>query len=114
MSGYDRRSPEAEAYRKLYKTARWQRARTAQLRKHPVCNRCRKRGRITIATVCHHTDKDSKSTVEGFFAGPFESLCAPCHDSDAQSEEAKGYSSAIDADGWPTDPRHPANAKGHS
>ncbi len=105
----DRRSPEAEAYRRLYKTARWQHIRKAQLTKRPVCERCRKRGRVTIATVCHHVDRDSKANPETFFAGPFESLCAPCHDSDAQGEEARGYSTAIDADGWPTDPRHPTH-----
>lgn len=107
MASIDRRSPEAEAYRKLYKTARWQRIRAAQLAKHPICARCKKAGRITVATVCHHLDKDSKAT--DFFKGPFESSCAPCHDGPIQSEEKTGFSKEIGNDGWPTDERHPAN-----
>lgn len=104
----DRRSPEAEAYRKLYKTARWQRIRAAQLAKHPVCARCRAKGHITAATVCHHTDPESKKT--DFFRGPFASLCATCHDGPTQSEEKLGFSREIGNDGWPVDERHPSNA----
>lgn len=109
MSRPDRRSPEAEAYRKLYKTKRWQDTRARQLAKNPVCQRCFKRGHVIKATVCHHVDKNSKTDPATFFAGPFESLCAPCHDSHAQSEERIGYSNEIGPDGWPVDERHPAN-----
>lgn len=109
MAKPDRRSPEAIAYRKLYKTARWRAIREAQLAKQPLCERCLKRKLITPATVCHHTDKDSKKNPATFYRGPFESSCAPCHDGEAQSEEARGFSTAIDEDGWPSDPRHPAN-----
>ena len=39
-----------------------------------------------------------------------QSLCAwPCHTKHKQAEERRGYGSAIGEDGWPTDPRHPAN-----
>lgn len=46
-----------------------------------------------------------------------QSVCSPCHDGPIQAEEATGkandrvgYSVATDANGLPTDPRHPFNA----
>lgn len=44
-----------------------------------------------------------------FIAGPFESLCKPCHDRDVQSEEVMGYSDEVGNDGLPIDPNHPFN-----
>jgi 5-methylcytosine-specific restriction protein A len=109
MAKPDYRSDEAKAYRRIYKTARWQATRLGQLRAHPLCKRCLSRGKIATATVCHHVDKDSKADPSTFFNGPFESLCAPCHDSGAQSEERLGFSNEIGVDGWPVDDRHPMN-----
>lgn len=110
----DRRSAAALKYRHLYKTARWQRTRADQLRKQPICERCRAAGFTRIAKVCNHIDPKSKETEEGFFAGPFSSLCDDCHDGPTQSDEKRGkvtaragYSRAVGGDGMPTDPRHP-------
>lgn len=111
MARRDQRSPEAEQYRRLYKTARWTSTRKRQLSAHPMCKPCLARGRITPATVCHHKDKASKANPATFYDGPFESLCAPCHDSDAQSQERRGYSNEIGLDGWPTDENHPFNVE---
>lgn len=78
-------------YRKLYGTARWQRTAQRQLSDEPLCATCLAAGRITPATVCDHIDPESKLTAEGFFAGPFQSLCdqAPwrCHSRVKQTEE---------------------------
>ncbi|QKC83952.1 HNH endonuclease [Mesorhizobium sp. NZP2077] len=109
MARKDRRSPEAEAYRKLYKTAYWQAIRTGQLNKHPLCQPCLQRGRVERATVCHHVDPETKKT--NFYGGPFQSVCQPCHDGPIQSEEKRGFSNEIGVDGWPVDPSHPANRK---
>ena len=103
----DRRSPEAEAWRRLYKTAKWQAIRRDQLQRFPLCRACWRQGRTTPATVCNHLDKSSKAT--DFFRGPFSSLCAPCHDGGEQKAEGAGFSAEAGEDGWPTDPRHPAN-----
>lgn len=105
----DQRSAEAGAYRRLYKTSLWQRTRKAQLQREPLCQRCRIKDRLTPATVCHHVDPKTKLDEATFFAGPFQSLCAPCHDGDAQQQEKRGFSTEVGADGWPTDERHPAN-----
>ena len=109
MARLDRRSPEAAAYRALYNTARWRRTRSAQLAAEPLCRACTKAGRITAATVCNHVRPDLKATEAGFFAGPFSSLCADCHDRGEQKAESAGYSATAGDDGWPTDRRHPVN-----
>lgn len=36
-------------------------------------------------------------------------LCFDCHDRQKRRLELHGYSNDIDDDGWPIDPRHPAN-----
>lgn len=105
----DNRSPEAKAYRKLYKTARWQKLRAYQLRAHPLCQWCEDRGVITPATVAHH-DQPHRGDAWRFFNSKLISLCSDCHDGEAQRIDIKGYSNNIDAKtGWPTDPNHPAN-----
>ncbi len=97
----DYRSPEAAEYRKLYKTARWQHIRTAQLTDEPLCRMCRKEGRITAATVCDHIEQHKGDPIK-FFAGPFQSLCKPHHDGAKQSEERTGkVKTTIGLDGWP-------------
>ena len=48
-------------------------------------------------------------------SGPFwdpdnwQALCKSHHDGAKQSEDRRGYSTAVGADGWPLDPRHPVN-----
>lgn len=102
----DRRSPEAEAYRKLYKLSRWKAARAAQLAKQPLCERCLKRGDIVAAGVVNHRTPH-KGDWE-LFVSPdnHESCCKRCHDGDIQSEERLGYSNEVGADGYPIDPAH--------
>ncbi len=109
MARPDQRSAEAEAYRRLYKTARWRRTRAEQLARKPLCETCLSLGRDAPATVCNHADKDSKATEEGFFAGPFTSECAPCHDGVIQAQEKRGHIIGCDETGLPLDPDHPWN-----
>ena len=109
--GHDRRSAEAASYRRLYNTAQWRCTRADQLAREPLCRACAQAGRITAATVCNHLIPEQKLSPATFFDGPFSSSCAPCHDSGEQKAESAGYSAAAGADGWPTDPRHPANIR---
>lgn len=112
MSRDDRRSPEAQEYRRRYKDKRWcgpNGVRARQLAAHPLCAMCEAAGRTTPATVCDHVDPDSKRTEEGFFAGPFASLCKPHHDSTKQSEERRGHVVGCDTTGRPRDQLHPWN-----
>ena len=109
MPRLDRRSPEAQQYRRLYKTARWRQVRAAQLARQPLCETCLSRGRITPATVCNHADPETKRSPETFYVGPFTSECAPCHDSVIQRQEKRGYVIGCDETGQPLDPDHPWN-----
>jgi len=102
----DDRSAEAEAWRKLYKTGKWQAIRKAQLSAHPLCRTCLKSGKTTAATVCNHIDKDAKRTDAGFYAGPFSSECATCHDvvigrDERRADDGRLPTQAFGADGWP-------------
>lgn len=106
------RSPEAEAYRRWYRLAIWRGRnglRARQLARQPLCERCRKAGRITAATVVNHR-KPHKGDWS-LFIDPqnHESLCAPHHDGLIQREEASGHAIGCDVDGRPMDPGHPWN-----
>ena len=43
-------------------------------------------------------------------ANNLQSLCKPCHAGTKQAIEARGYDHQVGNDGWPVDPKHPANA----
>lgn len=102
--GQDTRSEAAQEYRRLYRTRRWRDVRADQLSRHPLCAMCLPR--VTAATVVDHVIKDSKKTEEGFFAGPFASLCKAHHDSAKQKQERRGYVIGSDESGTPLDPNH--------
>ncbi|TGY87344.1 HNH endonuclease [Marinicauda algicola] len=110
MARRTQRSPEAERYRRLYKTAAWMKARLAQLARQPLCERCRRRGIVRAATVVNHRVPHKGDW--SLFIDPenHESACAPCHDGEIQSAERLGYSKSLAPDGTPTDPAHPWNA----
>ena len=84
--------------------------RQAQLTQHPLCQRHLQRTppELVRAEIVHHVNQH-KGDEYLFYSGPFESLCKPCHDQDAQQQERRGYSLEIGDDGWPRDARHPAN-----
>jgi 5-methylcytosine-specific restriction protein A len=96
----DQRSKEALAYRRWYKTARWQRLRAQVLRAQPLCVMCRESGILTPATVCDHIEPH-KGDEHKFWNGPFAGLCAPCHNSTKARIEAGTGPQAIGPDGWP-------------
>ena len=95
---------------KLYCTKRWRQIREHQLTQHPLCAWHLRKSPVQMvrANVVHHIIPHHGDEVL-FHNGPFESLCKHCHDSIAQQDEKYGYSLDIGADGWPTDPKHPAN-----
>ncbi|OWK21301.1 hypothetical protein AJ88_19220 [Mesorhizobium amorphae CCBAU 01583] len=63
----------------------------------------------TKASICDHVERHRGDRFK-FFGGPFQSLCAACHNSTKQKAELHGYSSEVGADGLPLDARHPFNA----
>ena len=93
----------------LFGTARWHRLRKHQLRKEPFCRICSSLGKATLASVADHV-VPHYGNVNLFYLGELQSLCRFHHNSSKKSDEARGYSSHVDGDGWPTDPRHPLYA----
>jgi hypothetical protein len=69
---------------------------------------CEAAGVLTPATVADHVEPH-RGDMEKFWSGELQSLCEHHHNSVKQAEERNGYSPQIGADGWPLDPRHPAN-----
>jgi 5-methylcytosine-specific restriction protein A len=72
---YDR-SRKDDPFRKFYSSAAWRRARAQQLREHPLCEECRKRGRIVRAVIADHI---TPVRAGGDLFGPLRSLCWSCH-----------------------------------
>lgn len=100
---------QGRADRSWYKSARWQAKRRNQLRNEPYCRfHVREHGRKVWASVVDHV-KPHNGDWALFWHGELQSLCKPCHDSRKQGDERRGFSTAVDAEGWPTDPKHPAN-----
>ena len=97
-----------DAWDHFYGKAYWQRRRRVQLAERPLCKFCADRGVVTPATVVDHVEPH-RGNWNLFVLGELQSLCKACHDSRKAIIEARGYDIAIGADGWPTDPRHPAN-----
>ena len=71
-----------------YGTARWQRARAAQLARVPCCEACTTRGQVTAATVCDH--RQPVRLGGGMWdTSNYQSLCRPCHQAKSAAERTK-------------------------
>lgn len=86
---YDALRDDLRETRALYRTPRWRRLRAMQLAAQPLCAECQRSGRVTPATTVHHVTPH-RDDVARFWAGPFESVCAPCHSGVIQRREAAG------------------------
>lgn len=114
----DYRSPDANAYRHLYKLKAWAIARERALVRdlfqcqHKDCGIQLTRGRNKPNSAVVHHIKPHKGDMT-LFLDPdnLQSVCKRHHDGDIQSQEALGYDDSIGPDGWPQDPMHPGNAR---
>lgn len=99
------RSAEALAWQHLYTSQRWRKIRLLQLSAEPLCKMCSDAGLVVAATVCDHI-QPHKGNVEMFYSGPFQSLCARCHNRHKQTEDRTGKAQqVIGLDGWPVQDR---------
>lgn len=71
--------------KKLYNSAQWKSIRVRQLAEHPWCAHCLVKGLHVPATEVHHLERHKGNPVL-FYAGPFESLCKPCHSAETARE----------------------------
>jgi 5-methylcytosine-specific restriction protein A len=102
--------PSQSRWHDLYNSRRWQRRARTQLAAEPLCALCAERGLVVPATVADHVEPHG-GDVNRFWLGKLQSLCASCHSRDKRQEERKGFRPDIGLDGWPIDPRHPANRR---
>jgi 5-methylcytosine-specific restriction enzyme A len=103
-------------WRSWYGLERWKKRARHQLRLEPLCRACLARGFVVPATIADH-EPPHRGNWNAFRLGPLQSLCADCHAgkwaADRRGSHAEiGYRGDIGDDGWPTDPRHPANRTG--
>lgn len=94
------RSADAELYRRMYQSARWQRIRTHQFSVQPLCQWCLEEDIVTVATEVHHAIPH-RGDEEIFWNGPFVSTCKPCHSSRGQLEDNGKVVIRYGPDGWP-------------
>ncbi|QBK30777.1 HNH endonuclease [Roseitalea porphyridii] len=101
----NQRSPEAEAYRKLYKTKRWAELRWSVLTRDGfTCQRCGKLEAKTSNLVADHKSPHKGDLALFWDAGNIECLCRACHTGHKQSIERGGRGRPIfGTDGWPID-----------
>jgi 5-methylcytosine-specific restriction enzyme A len=98
----------ADPRRTWYGTQIWKTRRAHQLQIEPLCAICEAEGRVTPATVADH-NPPCGSDYNKFVLGSLRSLCKECHDGLQPAFKHKPYSSAVDDQGYPLDPRHPFN-----
>lgn len=80
-----------QAWRKWYKTARWQKLRWSVLvRDLFTCCRCRRIEGNTSLLVADHVKPHRGDETMFWDAENLQCLCKPCHDRDKQAEERAG------------------------
>lgn len=85
---------------------RWQKAREGWLRRHPLCEYCKRQGKVTLATIMDHI-KPHRGDLELFWDRTnWQSLCKDCHDSIKAAEERSGRTPGCGLDGLPLDANH--------
>jgi len=100
--------PNNRPWRQWYQLEVWRRRRRLQLQQEPLCAICLRQGITRVATIADHLARHGGDWNQ-FRLGPLQSLCESCHNREKRGIERRGFDLRIDADGWPTDPNHPAN-----
>jgi 5-methylcytosine-specific restriction enzyme A len=83
---HDVRRQRSQPWRAFYRTREWREIRARQRAAQPLCERCLKAGKTVPMAVVNHVERHRGDWAK-FIAGPFESLCKPCHDGEVQREE---------------------------
>ena len=85
---------------------KWQQAREAYLRKHPVCADHLKRGYVLQANVVDHIEPHRGDMKLFWDSANWQRLCKVCHDSHKQRLEKSGVDAGCDLSGVPIDKNH--------
>jgi 5-methylcytosine-specific restriction protein A len=99
--------PRAAWRDEFYCRADWRRKSKRQILNHPLCAIHLKQGKAVKAEVVDHIEPHHGDLTK-FLTGELQSLCRECHNK-KWADDRRGYSTAVGADGWPLDERHPVN-----
>ena len=86
--------------------SRWQKARAAYLKKHPLCVDHEKLGQVVQAEIVDHIIPHRGDMVLFWDSDNWQSLCKHCHDSHKQRLEKSGQVLGCSPDGIPIDGNH--------
>ncbi len=79
---YDTNRPK----QRLYDTVTWRRRSKAYLRRHPLCERCQKKGRAQPATEVDHIEPHGGNLEKFWDTDNWQALCHSCHSAKTQRE----------------------------
>ena len=85
---------------------KWQKAREAYLRKHPICFNCSRKGLVVAAIVVDHIKPHKGDMVLFWDSSNWQPLCKQCHDGYKKRLEISGRIAGCTTDGIPIDPNH--------
>lgn len=74
-------------YKPLYNSREWREGRLEHLRANPLCIRCIKEDKVTVATIVDHRVPHQGHAKLFFDRNNWDSLCKSHHDSEKQREE---------------------------
>ena len=99
---------KSNQYKNFIRSSRWQRLRARHLQQHRLCERCKAKGKITLATEVHHVIRCHNDLALQVDPRNLESICNECH-LPVSNDERRGHSYEMDSEGYATDPKHPSN-----
>lgn len=67
--------------------SKWQKARRTYLNNHPLCAECKRKGRITPATVVDHIIPHKGNSKLFWDTNNWQPLCKQCHDRKTATED---------------------------
>lgn len=85
VNNYVKHDKAKDIYNYVYNTAKWRKLRQAYLMQHPLCEMCKKDGKVKEATEVHHITPISKAESElqmkelGYNPNNLMALCEECH-----------------------------------
>jgi 5-methylcytosine-specific restriction protein A len=94
----------------FHDTAAWQKARSLQLKREPLCLLCMARGKLIPATEVDHIVRITDGGAPTLPVN-LQSLCRPCHEGKSYAEQKgkdwrKHELRGCDEHGMPIDPEH--------
>jgi 5-methylcytosine-specific restriction protein A len=74
----NRKAKQSDDVDKIYKTQRWRRVRALQLKENPLCDKCRKEGKVKDAEMVDHI-KPIRAGGNAYNMDNLQSLCQAHH-----------------------------------